>query len=311
MKKAINHGLLKNIFDMELPDLLDGFLLYIGQSFAAKVRLRMEHDRNPLFITIQDKYKVKEYAESKGVKTPKLFWVTENPEAIPFDQLPRNYFIKANHGWNMNIRCINSELYWFGGGQCFADFEVSSRNTEPPIEYRLTREQCVSLCKEWLNQTHFPKEWAYQYITPKIIAEEILIPKEGDELLDYRFYTFNGVVKAINVGSASYRRNKENVFFKPSWQRFKLTRYVEKLPDPIPKKPHNLKEMIQVAQTLGEELDFVRVDLYNTSRGIVLGEMTVYPDGGILGTPTGCPVFNWWLGAQWKINRKKIKNKRV
>jgi hypothetical protein len=67
--------------------------------------------------------------------------------------------------------------------------------------------------------------------------------------------------------------------------------------------------MIQVAQTMGKELDFVRVDLYNTSRGIVLGEMTVYPDGGVLVNPTGCPFFNVWLGAQWKINRKKIRNK--
>ena len=264
----------------------------------------MEHDRNPLFITIQDKYKIKEYAKSKGVKTPNLFMVTENPETIAFDQLPPNYFIKTNNGWNMNIRCIDSELYLFGGGQCFADFEVSTRDTVPPPDLRLSRAQCVSLCKKWLVQKHHQKEWAYHFISPKIIVEEALIPKEGGELKDFRFYTFNGVVKAINVGSASYRRNKENVFFKPNWQRFKLTRYKEKLPNPIPKKPYNLQEMIQVAQNLAKELDFMRVDLYNTSRGIVLGEMTVYPDGGRLGSPAGCPFFNWWLGAQWKINRK-------
>ena len=311
MKKITNHKLLRNIFSLELPDLLDGFLLFIGLNFAAKVRRRMEHDRNPLFITVQDKYKVKEYAKSKGVKTPKLFLVTENPESIPFDQLPPNYFIKANHGWNMNIRCIDSELYLFGGGQHFADFSAPSVDSPRQREDRLTREQCISLCNNWLSQKHSLKEWAYQWITPKIIVEEVLTPIEGEELNDYRLYTFNGVVKAINIGSPTYRRNKENVFFKPDWRRVRLTKYKEKLPNLIPKKPHNLQEMIKVAQTLGKELDFVRVDLFNTSRGIVLGEMTVYPDAGHLGTPTGCPFFNLWLGAQWKINRINIINESV
>ena len=157
MKKAIIYRALENIISLRLYDLLDGFLLYTGQNFAAKVRWRMEHDINPLFITIQDKCEVKEYAKSKGVKTPKLFLVTENPETIPFDQLPPNYFIKTNNGWNTNIRCIESELYLYGGGQSFAGFEVSTKDTVPLPDLRLTRAQCVSLCKKWLSSEASPK----------------------------------------------------------------------------------------------------------------------------------------------------------
>ena len=54
-----------------------------------------------------------------------------------------------------------------------------------------------------------------------------------------------------------------------------------------------------MAAKLGRGLDFVRVDLYNTTRGVVLGEMTVYPEAGSMNTPTACPVFNKWLGDQW------------
>jgi hypothetical protein len=33
----------------------------------------------------------------------------------------------------------------------------------------------------------------------------------------------------------------------------------------------------------------------------VLGEMTVYPEGGRVDSPTACPIFNQWLGRQWRL----------
>lgn len=106
---------------------------------------------------------------------------------------------------------------------------------------------------------------------------------------------------AINVGSPSYRREKENVFFDRDWNPFCLTKYREKLPAPLPERPGNLLEMIKVASALGEGIDFVRVDLYDSTKGILLGEMTIYPEGGGVDSPTTCPIFNNWLGSHWKL----------
>ena len=64
-------------------------------------------------------------------------------------------------------------------------------------------------------------------------------------------------------------------------------------------RPENLQEMINTAEKLGERIDFVRVDLYNTTRGVVLGEMTIYPEAGMLNRPTVDKFFNNWLGDQW------------
>jgi hypothetical protein len=61
--------------------------------------------------------------------------------------------------------------------------------------------------------------------------------------------------------------------------------------------------MIEVAQKLGTDIDFARIDLYDTTQGIILGEMTIYPEGGILNSPTSCPIFNKWLGNQWKLRK--------
>jgi len=51
----------------------------------------------------------------------------------------------------------------------------------------------------------------------------------------------------------------------------------------------------------GKSLDFVRVDLYDTTRGVTLGEMTIYPLAGRFNGPTPDSKFNKWLGDQWTL----------
>jgi hypothetical protein len=168
-------------------------------------------------------------------------------------------------------------------------------------KYEVSRAQVIQMCREWLTQKHFKNEWAYQYIKPKILVEELLVSKDNKELKDYRMYTFHGVVKAISVGSATFRRYNKNVFFDRNWKEFKLTTYKETRQDSLPEIPAGLEEMIDVAQKLGEGIDFARIDLYDTEQGVVLGEMTMYPEGGMRDSPASCPIFNKWLGDCWKL----------
>jgi hypothetical protein len=281
-------------------------LFWSGElDFAAKVRFRMRYDRNPLFITVTDKYKVREYAGSKAVKTANLLFKTDNPQAIPFSELPPNFIIKMNHGSGWNILGFDSELYLFRDGAELVKADGSYVNANSAKRYKLTQDRARNICSEWLKSRYSKREWAYQHIVPRIIIEELLVPNDNRELKDYRLYTFNGEVKAILVDSPLYRRNRENVFFDPDWKEIKLSKYDEKVPHPLLEKPGSLAEMIDVAQRLGKDIDFARIDLYDTTKGVVLGEVTVYPDGGLPNTPTFCPVFNRWLGDQWqqRLNR--------
>ena len=84
--------------------------------FSWKIRWRMRHDRNPLFIELADKFKVKAYVQSRGVKTSEIYYVTDKLETIPFDSFPEIYFIKATHGSLWNILCKKGEYYLFGNG---------------------------------------------------------------------------------------------------------------------------------------------------------------------------------------------------
>ncbi len=252
------------------------------RDFSWKVRWRMRRDHNPLFIALQDKYEVKRYARSRNVNSAEPYWITENPQTIPFDSLPQNYFIKATHGCNWNIACENGKLYKHGDSS----------------KVELTRQDCVRICEGWLKSRYSRSQWAYAHIPPRIVVEAEVNQLGGGALIDYRCYTFNGKVAVIQYDSMIYKNN-ESIFFDRNWKEIELSIYRNKISDPLPPRPEHLDELIAAAERLGVGLDFARVDLFNTTNGIILAEMTVYPEAGDVHSPTIDPRFNRWLGDQW------------
>jgi hypothetical protein len=257
----------------------------------------MRYDRNPLFIELLDKYKVKAYAEKLGVRTAETFYVSDQPETIPFDALPETYFLKANHGCRWNILYKDQTFYLYGDGKNFSDADSASK-------YKLTREEVIQHCKSWLASRHSRKQWAYQHIPPLILAEEVLVQRGSGELKDYKFYTFYGKVELIKVFSQTIRHDHEEILLDAHWQPIQRLKHKGSESPPIPARPDTLQEMLDTVGKLAEDLDFVRVDLYDTTRGIVLGEMTIYPLAGRHNSPTPDPKFNKWLGDQWVLPRR-------
>jgi hypothetical protein len=263
----------------------------------------MSHDRNPMLVVMSDKFLVREHARSCSVATAPLFHVAEKAEGIPFKALPPDCMVKASHGSGWNLLRRKGEFYSFGNGAMFAPLE--DKSSRAPQPGRLDEDEVNAVCRHWLETNYCGQQWAYSRMTPRILVEGLLAPRGGGELMDYRFYTFDGVVKAINVGSPSYRRDNLNAFFSPDWTPMKLTRYREKLPQLLPEKPERLPEMLEAAKRLGDGIDFARIDIYDTTIGVVLGEMTAYPEGGNREAPSGCPRLNWWLGRQWNMPFRK------
>jgi hypothetical protein len=64
-------------------------------------------------------------------------------------------------------------------------------------------------------------------------------------------------------------------------------------------KPVNLGQMINLAEKIGAQFDFARVDLYSPPQGILFGEVTFSPEGG-----HGAFIPEDWdnkFGEPWKI----------
>ena len=274
--------------------------LWSSLDFAAKVRWRMLYDRNPLHPLLLDKVYVKEFAAERGVESARSIHITADPDTIPLGDLPGTCFLKANHASAWNYLHHEGWWYFFGYGAKLLRSDGTLVPEEQRCQFRLTEARLLEYCREMLVTRYSTLEWAYHQISPKIIIEERLVPKDGEELMDYRLFTFDGKVRAISVGSPTYRRKEWNVFLTTDWEVIPLSSYSEALPDRLPEKPFLLQEMLEAASRLGEGIDFVRIDLYETAEGIRLGEMTLYPEGGDRNTPTSCARFNHLLGSFWR-----------
>ena len=268
---------------------------------AAKIRWRKKYDRNPLLTFMQDKLAVKKYAIERGVPSAEVFFVTQNPETIPFDTLPEKCFVKANHGCNWNILKYEGCFFYFINGVRMVNSD-GSYNFDLSPKLKLTRQQVVEMAIKWLNTTYNFGEWAYYGIPPAIFVEKLIEPEPGKESLDYRFYTFRGKVAAISIGSPSMRKKDENIFFDAAWNKITLKNNFEKEPEILPQKPDFLSEMIEAAENLGKEVDFVRIDFFADRQQFYLSEITIYPNGGQDNRPTSDKRFNFFLGSQWKMD---------
>lgn len=227
------------------------------QRHTEKLWSRMLHDRNPQLTLLCDKLRVRDYVAQKAgtdCLIP-LLWTGETAGQIPFDKLPATYVIKTNHGCDNNIF-------------------VRDRTQIDPDHIR---RQCgiwltYNYCEEFLIGI----EWGYKHIKPAVIIEELL--EEGGELpVDYKFYCFGGRVEMLSQHFGRFVSHKTRSFdrnYEPHELRYQLEQY-----DGPCERPKNFHGMVQLAETLAQDFDFMRVDLYNISGRILFGEMTPYPGG--------------------------------
>ena len=97
----------------------------------------------------------------------------------------------------------------------------------------------------------------------------------SQDLLDYKFFCFNGEPKFLYVGVDDISSGKKGElklsFFDLNWQAVPFCRLDHK---PIPlnvKKPEKFDEMVRIARELSKDIPFVRVDLY-----IINNKITVF-----------------------------------
>ena len=68
---------------------------------------------------------------------------------------------------------------------------------------------------------------------------------------------------------------------------------------PVIEAPPGLEAMTAWARRLGERFDFIRIDFYDLDGDVYLGEMTPYPESGLL--PFVPASFDDELGDAWTL----------
>ncbi len=212
------------------------------------------------YYYLADKYLVRDYIEGKGFSSllPPLLGVYESPDDIEFSSLPERFALKANYGAGMNIICTDKSKFDIKGN--------------------------VEKMRSWMTKKKYSNaERHYNLITPKIVCESYIDDGTGGFPIDYKFMCIKGKVFCI---LACNNREKGHASYLPYsciWEP--LYNYSKDAAPLLLKKPHNLKEMISVAENLSAEMDLVRIDLYSNGEKIWFGEITL--------TPAGC-IFHRW-----------------
>ena len=125
------------------------------------------------------------------------------------------------------------------------------------------------------------REWVYYDIKPRIIAEKILKEPSGDDIRDYKFFCFNGIVKFFKVDFDRFSQHGANYYdafgnIMDFGEMYCLPDYNKHIV-----MPQNLSKMVALAEKLSQNIPFVRVDFYNINQQIFFGEMTFFPAGGM------------------------------
>ena len=208
-----------------------------------------------------DKLEVRKYVEERGladILVP-LLGSWDDASKIDFNSLPNQFAIKCNHSCGMNIICFDKS----------------------ELDLVATRKQL----DKWLHEKHaIFFEPHYKYIKPMILAEA-LIPSDEDGNFpnDYKIHCAGG--KPIFIQCCFERTMEEGskmVVYNTKWERLNYIAHTSHYADKNVKRPRHLDDMLNFASKLSTGLEYARVDFYDTDAGVLFGEITLTPQGGLL-----------------------------
>jgi hypothetical protein len=248
------------------------------QTFSEKIWRRMLFDRNQQLILLSDKWRMRSYVASKAASEylVPLLWQGDDPDLIPFDELPLKFAAKATHGRDYNLLVQNKKMV-------------------DPAKARLQ-------LSKWLKTNYgetfgLGTEWCYRHIRPSIIIEEFL-EEDGKYVADYKFWCFSGRVECLTIHLNRHERHITRTFnrnFEPYRFPFPLNDSGQKIC-----RPSCFDEMVCLAENLTSDIDFMRVDMYNIRGRIMVGEFAVYPGGGFIRFIP--PELDAMLGSMWHVS---------
>ena len=249
-------------------------------TFSEKLQWLKLYNRRPEYTTMVDKYAVKEYvANIIGNKyiIPTL-GVWDRPEDIDWDSLPNQFVLKTTHGGgNTGVVICKGK---------------SSFDKQKAIE-KLNRSLKQDIYKTL-------REWPYKNVPKRIIAEQF-IEAENNDLPDYKFFCFDGEVKALFIGTERGTGNVKFDYFDADFNHLDLIQQHPMSGRQL-EKPVGFEKMKKVASQLSKGIPQVRIDLYNVNGEIYFGEMTFTHHGGVV--PFHPESWDYTFGSWIKLPSK-------
>lgn len=235
------------------------------ETYTEKLQWLKLYDRRPEYVKMVDKYEVKKYvADIIGEEyiIPTL-GVWDRFEDIDFDALPDQFVLKCTHDSGGLAICKDKST-----------FDIAA-----------AKEKIEKSLKE--NYYWHSREWPYKNVNPRIIAEVYMEDETTQELRDYKFFAFDGTVKALFIASERYAAEETKFdFFDENFNHLPFTNGHPNAKI-MPEKPVTFEKMKQLAAKLSAGIPQVRVDFYEVNGKIYFGELTFAHWGGLM------PLSRW------------------
>ena len=231
------------------------------QTYNEKLQWLKLYDRKPEYTKMVDKVEAKKYAASiigEDHIIPTLA-VYNRVEDIDFDVLPNQFVLKCTHDSGGIVICKDKAT--------------------------LDKRAAVKKLRNGLKKNFYyiNREWPYKNVKPRIIAEQYMTDKKTGELRDYKFFCFDGEVKALFVASERQVKGRETKFdfFDEDYNHLLI---INGHPNAsvVPEKPSCFDEMKEIACKLSKGMHHIRVDLYEMNGKVYFGEMTFFHWSGIV-----------------------------
>ncbi|WP_127114427.1 ATP-grasp fold amidoligase family protein [Shimia sediminis] len=231
----------------------------VPKTFNDKIFWRKIVDRNPMFVTFNDKVKVRDWVKDVMPELPQteMLWHGPDPKSIPDDALHARAMFKANHGCGWN------KIY------------------DPQT---MSREDVVTMLEQWLQETFGGKlsEWAYAQIPPQGLIEEMLSYPDGAPPDNLNVHSSDGKVLFVGLYKGSKQTRREIGFFDGEARRLPISvGQTAPLREDYQPSPALLKAL-ETAKVLSKGFDYVRCDFMGTDQDIWYNEITTYTGSGHL-----------------------------
>lgn len=230
-------------------------------TFSEKLQWLKLYDHRPEYTIMADKVKAKEYVakiigEEHIIPT---IGVWNTPEEIDFDALPNQFVMKCNHNSGLGM------------------FICKDKSKVTPQKW----EEVKAGLKKGLAEDYYMhgREWPYKNIPRRILAEKFIQDDSSEDLKDYKIFCFNGEPKIIEVDYNRFVNHKRKLY-DIDWNELNFTIKFPSDENVVFDRPCKLQEVIAFSKRLSENLPFVRVDFYITTKSIYFGELTFYHGSG-------------------------------
>lgn len=228
--------------------------------FSEKVQWMKLHDKNPLYPTLCDKIAVRDYVKERigGEYLVPQLGVWDDPNDIDFTILPERFVLKCTHDSGSAVFITDKS-------------KMNVRATRQALKKRLKR-----------DYSRLGREWPYQSVPRRVLAEAFIGKPDGTLPDDYKFYCVRGKVLWICLCTNRRRSSADYVVcdlsLQPFWTNIRSVAHAEDI-EMTP--PAHLQEMIALSERLAKGLTHIRVDLYDTPNGVYFGETTLYDQSGM------------------------------